>query len=325
LIPDGTVDNTTLRWDAATSSWVENTELTSDASGNTDVNGTMTIDGATTTINSATISAPNIPANATNETTVIVSNGGDMETRTIDDLLSDATLSENAIWVGDASNNPSEVAAGTTDQVLQVSAAGVPTWQTINLIPDGTVDNTTLRWDAATSSWVENTNLTSDATGNTVVNGTTVSVPNIPANATNETTVIVSNGGDMETRTIDDLIGDATLSENAIWVGDASNNPTEVAAGTQNQVLQIDATGAPTWQTVNLVYRGRVATAGGLSQTIADVNVTATSTIIVQYEDPANGARIALDVTGRNAGTDFTVAFSALPANNTFINYTIMP
>ena len=314
LIPDGTVDNTTLRWDLATSAWVENTGLTSDASGNTNIDG-------------GTITTPNIPAGAATEIDVVVRNASnELVVRTIDDLIGDATLSLNSIWVGDVNSNPAELAAGTTDQVMQIDATGAPTWQTINLIPDGTVDNTTLRWDLATSSWVENTGLTSDATGNTNIDGATITTPNIPAGATADTDVVIRNAAnELVVRPIDDLIGDATLSENAIWVGDVNDNPAEVAAGTTNQVLQIDAAGTPTWQTINLVYRGRIATAGTITQTINDANVTAASTILVQYEDPANGARIALDVTGRNAGTSFTVAFSALPAGSTFINYTIMP
>lgn len=223
-------------------------------------------------------------------------------------------------------NDLSWLSVGTTDQILQVDATGVPTWQTINLIPDGTVDNTTLRWDAATSAWVENVNLLSDATGNTTINGTTITAPNIPAGAAGETDIVVRNASDeLVVRTFDELLGDATLSQNAVWVGDATNNPAELAAGTTNQVMQIDATGAPTWQTINLAYRGRIATAGTLTQVISDPNITAGAAIVVSYEDPANGARVAVDVVGRTASTDFTVGFSALPPSGSFINYTVIP
>ena len=246
--------------------------------------------------------------------------------RSINDLLDDATLSENAIWVGDASNNPIERAAGTADQVLQIATDGSPQWQTINLIPDGTVDNSTLRWDDATQAWVENVNLLSDTDGNTTINGTTITTPNIPAGVNNDTNLVVRNASDqLVVRSINELIADATLTENAIWVGDANNNPVERQAGTTNQVLQIATDGSPQWQDINLVYRGRVATAGTITQVIPDVNVTAGGTLIVQYEDPNNGARIAVDVIARTASTDFTVGFSALPPSGTFINYTVMP
>ncbi|MCB9217538.1 MAG: hypothetical protein R3F28_04065 [Candidatus Kapaibacterium sp.] len=327
LIPDGTVDNSTLRWDDATQAWVENVNLLSDTDGNTTINGTVEVNGATTTINSATVTVPNVPGGVANDTNVVLRNANnDLVIRSINDLLDDATLSENAIWVGDASNNPIERAAGTADQVLQIATDGSPQWQTINLIPDGTVDNSTLRWDDATQAWVENVNLLSDTDGNTTINGTTITTPNIPAGVNNDTNLVVRNASDqLVVRSINELIADATLTENAIWVGDANNNPVERQAGTTNQVLQIATDGSPQWQDINLVYRGRVATAGTITQVIPDVNVTAGGTLIVQYEDPNNGARIAVDVIARTASTDFTVGFSALPPSGTFINYTVMP
>ena len=327
LLPDGTVDNTTLRWDNTAQVWVENVNLLSDASGNTTVAGTIQVDGATATINSGTVTMPNVPGGAANDTNVVLRNANDeLVVRSINDLLDDATLSENAIWVGDANNNPTERAAGTTDQVLQIAADGSPQWQTIQLLPDGTVDNTTLRWDNTAQVWVENVNLLSDASGNTTINGTTITAPNIPAGVNNDTNMVLRNANDeLVVRSINDVIADATLSENAIWVGDANNNPIERAAGTQDQVLQIAADGSPQWQTINLVHRGRVATSGTLTQVIPETTITGTGTIIVQYEDPNNGARIAVDVIARTAGTNFTIGFSALPPNGTFINYTVMP
>ncbi len=234
------------------------------------------------------------------------------------------------LFAGTASGTSADLswlAPGTTDQVLIMNAAGdAPEWQDINLIPTGTTESSTLRWDNTNSVWVENTNLLSDATGNTTINGTTITTPNIPAGLDGEIDVVIRNAGDeLVVRTIDDLIGDATLSENAIWVGDASNNPEERAAGTTDQVLQIDASGAPQWQDINLVHQGRVATGGTLTQTIAATQVTATATINVSYEDPSNGARVAIDVIGRAAGTSFNVGFSALPPAGTFINYTVIP
>ena len=55
----------------------------------------------------------------------------------------------------------SKLGVGAASQVLQVSG-GLPSWQTINLLPTGTAANNTLRWDGA--SWVESTALTNDAT-----------------------------------------------------------------------------------------------------------------------------------------------------------------
>ena len=328
LLPYGTTDNSTLRWDDATGQWVENVNLLSDVDGNTTVNGTITVEGASATINSATVTTPNIPVGVANDTNVVLRDASDnLVIRSINDLLDDATLSENAIWVGDASDNPSEVAAGTQGQVLQIdTATGAPSWKTVLLLPYGTVDNSTLRWDNTAGQWVENDDLLSDADGNTTINGTTITTPNIPAGADNDTNIVIRDGSDeLKVRSINELIADATLSENAIWVGDATNNPIERAAGTVDQVLQIAADGSPQWQDLNLVFQGREATAGTLTQTIANVEVTAGGTIMVSYEDPANGARVSLDVVSRSAGASFDVGFSALPPAGTFINYTIIP
>ncbi len=315
LLPYGTVDNSTLRWDNTAGQWVENDDLLSDADGNTTINGT-------------TITTPNIPAGAANDTNLVLRDANDnLVVRSINDLLDDATLSENAIWVGDVNDNPTEVAAGTQGQVLQIdTTTGAPTWKTILMLPYGTVDNSTLRWDNTAGQWVENDDLLSDADGNTTINGTTITTPNVPAGADNDTNIVIRDGSDeLKVRSINELIADATLSENAIWVGDANNNPIERAAGTQDQVLQIAADGSPQWQDLNLVFQGREATAGTLTQTITNAEVTATGTIMVSYEDPANGARVSVDVTTRNAGTSFDIGFSALPPAGTFINYTIIP
>ena len=340
LLPTGTVESSTLRWDNTAKEWVENVNLLSDTDGNTTVNGTIQVDGATATINSATITTPNIPAGVAVDTNVVLRNATDgLVVRSINDLIGDATLSQNAIWVGDASNNPEERAAGTTDQVLQIDASGAPQWQDINLLPTGTVESSTLRWDNTLKVWVENVNLLSDTDGNTTVNGTiqvdgatatinsaTITTPNIPAGVNNDTNLVVRNASDdLVVRSINQLIGDATLSQNAIWVGDASNNPEERAAGTTDQVLQIAADGSPQWQDLSLVHQGRVATSGSLTQTIAATAVTAGATINVTYEDPSNGARVSVDVIARAAGTSFDVGFSALPPNGTFVNYTVVP
>jgi len=340
-LPYGTVDNSTLRWDDATGQWVENVNLLSDIDGNTTVNGTMQIDGATTTINSATVTTPNIPAGVANDTNVVLRDASNnLVIRSINDLLDDATLSTNAIWYGDATNNPIELAAGTQGQVLRIdSTSGSPYWATILELPYGTVDNSTLRWDDATGQWVENVNLLSDASGNTRVNGTmyvggdsttinssVVSTPNVPAGVDNDTNIVVRDANnELAVRSINELIADATLTENSIWVGDVNNNPVERPAGTVDQVLQIAADGSPQWQDLNLVFQGREATAGTLTQTIANTSVTATGTIVVSYEDPANGARVSIDVIARSAGTSFDVGFSALPPSGTFINFTIIP
>lgn len=60
------------------------------------------------------------------------------------------------------------------DQVKFNSATSI--WErvagTSEELPVGTVDNTTLRWDAALADWVENTNFLASAAGAVVVGGT---------------------------------------------------------------------------------------------------------------------------------------------------------
>ena len=215
---------------------------------------------------------------------------GTMSIESIDDILNDANLQHNHIWVGNAANNPAQLPPGTVNQVLQINAGGEPIWKTINLLPTGSTNNATLVWDGGTNAWVENTNVTmnpttgdittigdfsgdnvnasgsvsvdgnttlGDAAGDAVtINAATVNAPNLPTTTTVGGGVLVTDaGGNVQEISTDDLIGDATLAENNIWVGDASNNPAAVAPGTNGQVLQINGS-TPTWQSVNLLPTG---------------------------------------------------------------------
>ena len=79
-------------------------------------------------------------AGASNDTNLVLRDGSDnLVIRSINDLLDDATLSQNAIWVGDASNNPEERAAGTTDQGVADRCNRLST------VADDSVDT---RWDS---------------------------------------------------------------------------------------------------------------------------------------------------------------------------------
>jgi hypothetical protein len=70
--------------------------------------------------------------------------------------------------------------------------------------------------------------------------------------------------------------------------------------------------------------KGRIATTGGVTQTILDANITATSTVILIYEDPAGGSVISIALGARVAGTSFTVMFAAAPPAGSYINYMII-
>ncbi len=130
--------------------------------GSLDVDGNVKVAGL--------LSLPNLSPNS-----VVVTDGSsNIAVETIDNLFSGSTLSEHALLVGDAANNPVELAVGVVDQVLQVSASGTPQWQTINLLSTGTVNNSMLVWDNTLVEWVENTMLIADpVTGNLDIVGTT--------------------------------------------------------------------------------------------------------------------------------------------------------
>ena len=72
-----------------------------------------------------------------------------------------------------------------------------------------------------------------------------VVLDNLPTGST-ATEVVTSNGGTLETRTINSLIGAATLTEGSLWVGDAGNNPAELPVGANGEVLTIVG-GVPAW------------------------------------------------------------------------------
>jgi hypothetical protein len=74
-------------------------------------------------------------------------------------------------------------------------------------------------------------------------------------------------------------------------------------------------------KTIGQRVSGRVAVTGVLSQVVADTNITATSPVIVLYEDA--GDLIPVYVTARVADTSFTVTFADVPPTTGFINYQI--
>ena len=308
-----------------------------------DQNATPTFDGAV---------LDNL-SNGSTATEIVVSNGGGLETRDLNSIVGSTTLNENSLWVGNASNNPSELGAGTSGQILQINGGGSPVWTDVNELPTGTTNNSTLVWNG--TEWVENSNVTlnpvsgdiitsgsetiggnSTVTGDLTVNGTDVTLPagsidnselanddvnvtygtglsgdasvvlggtlnlqntgvtsatgtanqvnvssstggvtfslpqDIDQNATptfdgavldnlsngsTATEIVVSNGGGLETRDLNSIVGSTTLNENSLWVGNALNNPSELGAGTNGQVLRINGT-TPTWETLNILPTG---------------------------------------------------------------------
>jgi hypothetical protein len=83
-----------------------------------------------------------------------------------------------------------------------------------------------------------------------------------------------------------------------------------------------------TWKSLggggSTTIKGRVACMGTITQTISNINVTDTASIIVTYEDPA-GDLIYITIKSRNVGSSFEVQFATPPPTSANINYIILP
>lgn len=127
-----------------------------------------------------------------------------------------------------------------------------------------------------------------------------------------------------------DRLPDFPLKEGSLLAGDTNGRVSELpTTNAPGAVLQQDADGNPTWQTLapnNLGLLGdKVPTVGKLEQTVNQPGIQAGSKIIVSYQDPAGGANIPVKVVTQTAGSGFTVQFTALPPNDTYIVYVILP
>ena len=223
LLPPGTTDHSVLVWDATanggTGGWVENTQLISNpADGNTMVGGGLAVDGDQVNNGNLTVN-------------------GDV----------DFPLPENHIWVGNGANRAEALSPGSDGSLLTI-AGTAPQWLANpgGLLPGGTVNNSTLRWDG--SAWVENTGLVSDASGNTTVDGSVISVPNIPTTVTGSTVLVADGAGNLQTIDVNDLIANATLTQNALWTGSPAHAPAELlSTNVPGSILVQDGIGAPVW------------------------------------------------------------------------------
>ena len=111
---------------------------------------------------------------------------------------------------------------GSNGQVLQMSS-GVPTWATVNTLPNGSGTNTILVWNG--SSWVSNPNFSSDpANGNTSIGGDlTVSGPNVnlPAGSISNTelensSITINTGAGLSGGATVPLGGSITLANTGV-------------------------------------------------------------------------------------------------------------
>ena len=338
LLPVGTTPNSILVWDNVGGAWVENTNVSSDPT-----TGDLTINPitGTTTINSQTVTVPNLTtATSVGGGLLVTDVAGNVEEISVDDVIGSATLTQNNIWVGDVSNNPAELPPGAASQVLQISG-GAPTWQTVNLLPTGTVPDATLVWDNVGSAWVENTNVTMNPTtgniatsgdaavdGNTTlgdaagdaatINAATVTAPNLGTTTTVGGGVLVTDAvGLIEEISVDDLLGETTLTQDALWVGDASNNPAELASsGTQGDLLTVNALGSPAWVTpVAMVQALGTVTGTGTFTYTVNPGINPTGRVILITLASTGGPLTGLQVTHAIANVTATTFDVEFPVN----------
>ena len=311
LLPSGTSPNTTLAWDptanGGSGAWVENTNLLADPTTG-DVTsgpaGSMTINNNDLNVPNLTVTAGPLPA-TTN--IMIVDAAGNVTETSPTNIVGAANLPQDNIYVGNALNNPAPYAPGTPGQVLQIVGT-TPTWQSINLLPTGSVNNATLVWDEDANgpglgAWVENTNVTMDlatgdiattgdvdAAGDVTVDGNTTigdgagdaltidagnitanNVPEILTPAFDDENVMVVDPvtGIVSQTSPTSIVGAANLPQNNIYVGDVNNNPAAYAPGTNGDVLTVVA-GTPTWSTPvgTIAAKGKVTGTGTWTYTI---------------------------------------------------------
>ena len=148
-----------------------------------------------------------------------------------------AGLARGKFIVGDASGNPSALAAGANGKILVADANGDPSW-------------TTLSGDATLSAGA--LTIGTGAVEHAMLGGDCVDGDNIADDSINSEHYV---DGSIDTAHIADdqvtLAKMAGLARGKIIVGDSSGNPSALAAGANGKLLVADANGDPTWTTVS--------------------------------------------------------------------------
>jgi hypothetical protein len=129
-----------------------------------------------------------------------------------------------------------------------------------------------------------------------------------------------------------DVLDNASLplNDKSLLAGNPSNRAEELPSTNRpGQVLIQDSTGRPVWSALTPggigIVHGRVSTTGQLRQTVNEPAVQAGSRITVHYVDPSGGATINIMLVTQNPGVSFDVRFSALPPEDTYIEYVVYP
>ena len=163
----------------------------------------------------------------------------------------------NALFVGNSSNVPIPLAAGTNGQILQITA-GVPTWQTVS----GTGTVTSVAFSGGTTGL--------SVTGSPITTSGTITLTG--------TLGTVNGGTNITSYTTGDIL-----------YASASNVLSKLAVGTNGYVLTLTA-GIPTWAapsgggggwplTGNALYTGDVNIDGFFNITLGDTTALASYTI----------------------------------------------
>ena len=209
---DLTVNNLTVNGDQINDGDVifNGQSFTTSNTTTTTFNGPTNLDGDVTNITSETINIGG-PTSTTNYDGTV-----NYEGDVIFEQAPEIPLTTDYMWVGGASGIQTELPPGTDGQVLTINGTS-PMWEDAETLPPGTGTNTTLVWNG--TEWVENTNVTMDpSNGNTVING--------------DLTV----NGDVE----------LPLTQNNIWVGNASGIAEELPPGSNGSLLVVNGA-TPEW------------------------------------------------------------------------------
>ncbi|MEZ4785729.1 MAG: hypothetical protein R3F28_16835 [Candidatus Kapaibacterium sp.] len=300
LLPQGSSANATLRWNGT--AWVENTGLTSDGSGNVSTSGNTTV-GGNLTVSGTTVNLPNGSIDNTElanssvnvnygtglsgDASVVL--GGTLNVQNtgvtsasagagiaVDQATGGITITNsgvtgltagNGITLDQATGNVTVTNAGllsanagagisvtTTNGVATVANSGV-----LSLAGTANQVNVDQSTGAITLSLPQD--IHTDATPR--FDGLTLDNLNTSSTASQ---IVVSNNGSIESRSFVSLIGSLPLTQNAIFVGNNSNNVSElISTNDPSALLQQNGSGVPTWSPFSSVV---TAIADSLGSTI---------------------------------------------------------
>ncbi|MGE3802516.1 MAG: beta strand repeat-containing protein, partial [Candidatus Kapaibacterium sp.] len=275
LLPQGSSANSTLRWNGT--AWVENSGLTSDGSGNlstlgnTTVGGNLTVSG--TNVNLPNGSIDNVElANSSVNVNYGVGLSGDASVALGGTLnVQNTGVTSASAGAGINVSNPNGAITIENTGLLSANAGAGITVTTTNgaatignagvLSLAGTTNQVNVDQSTGAITLSLPQNIHTDATptfdGLTLDNLNTTSTAN---------QIVVSNNGSIESRSFASLVGNLPLTQNAIFVGNNSNNVSElISTNDPSALLQQNGSGVPTWSSFSSVV---TAIADSLGSTI---------------------------------------------------------